>query len=82
MLFGVPGNLGNGARTLTGARSQTLDLLFSGPIYGPEFTADFFSTFCTFRYFGAPFWRPCGSLWLENGSLDKASKKDRKRELR
>ena len=65
MLFGVPGNFENGARTLTGA---TLDLLFSGPISRPEFAADFFKTFCTFKHFGALF----GSLLGPFGSKMEA----------
>ena len=82
MLFGVPGNLENEPRTLTGYDSHTLDLLFSGPISRPEFAADFFKTFGTFRYFGFPFGTPFGTLWLENGGLNEGLKKGRKQVLR
>ena len=78
MLCGVPGNLENGTRTLTGVRFPHLDLIFSGPISRPEFAADFFQYFCTFRYFGTPFGRPFDSLWLGNGGLEKSSKTERK----
>ena len=56
-----------------------MDLLFSGPISRPEFAADFFKTFCTFRDLWPPFGRPFGSLWLGNGGLDEGLKKDRKK---
>ena len=73
MLSGVPGNLENRAGTLK---------FFSGPISEPEFAADFFKHFCTFRHFGVRVGTPFGSLWLENGALEKGSKKRQKKVIR
>ena len=55
-----------------------MDLLFSGPNSRLEFAADFFTTFGTFRHFGAPFGRPFGSLWLERPIEHYCSKKQKK----